>query len=403
MATERKRRAPGEGGAYEYETRAGTRWYFKCTVTAADGARRPVVRRGFESRPAALKEMRKVLAASDAGTFADPGKVTVGEWLAEWLAGVRVAEGSRRGYGNAVRLAIAPRLGALPLAKLTSARINAFYRELEAHGSQRGGPLAPRSVRFVHAVLHQGLQAAVDAEPPLLAKNPAAKAAPPKVSDDGTKTKAWTPEQVAAFLAWAAEHDAERAALWRFAFTTGLRRGELIGLQWGDVSGGVLSVRRSARPGPTGLAVVGPVKNRKARAVALDEATVKLLRAWKAQRGGLALALVRHDAPVFGGPNGERPRPGNVSAAFERAVARFRRDLGDAAPPRITLHGTRHTMITAWLTAGVPVKVVAERAGHTVQTMLSAYSHLLADSQAGVVERMAELLTAPSGDAGAVA
>jgi integrase len=97
---------------------------------------------------------------------------------------------------------------------------------------------------------------------------------------------------------------------------------------------------------------------------------------------------------VFGGSNGERPRPGNVSAAFGRAVERFRRELGDAAPPRITLHGTRHTMITTWLTAGVPVKVVAERAGHTVQTMLSTYSHLLADSQAGVVERMAGLLTA---------
>src|SRR5438128_2482976 len=166
----KKRREPGEGGAYPYEVRSGTRRYFKCTVTLGNGTRKPVVRRSFESKTVALKEMRAVLSKSDRGVFTDPGKVTVGECLADWLPGISVADSSRRVYGNAVRLAIEPRLGKVPLAKLTSARINAFYRELEERGSQRGGPLAPRSVRFVHAVLRQGLQAAVDAEPPLLVK-----------------------------------------------------------------------------------------------------------------------------------------------------------------------------------------------------------------------------------------
>lgn len=235
------------------------------------------------------------------------------------------------------------------------------------------------------------MQAAVDAEPPLLFRNPAAKAKPPVVVDDG-RVRAWSPAQLAAFLAWAEEHDPANAVLWRFAAATGLRRGELLGLEWHDVGGAVVSVQRSARPGADGQAVIGPTKNRKRRAVVLDTEGVALVKAWRTRRGGLNLALVRPAAAVFADENGHRPTPNSVTLAFSRAVRRCQRDLGEDAMPRISLHGLRHTMITIWLMAGVPVPVVAERSGHSVEVLLGTYAHVLAGTQEAAAQRVADML-----------
>jgi integrase len=188
-------------------------------------------------------------------------------------------------------------------------------------------------------------------------------------------------------------NEPERAPLWRLLAATGLRRGEVLGLEWRDVKGAVLSVERNATPsGPLGLPKVGPLKNRKSRAVALDEATVKLLKVWKAHRGSLALQLVQPDAPIFASENGYRALPKAETKTFGGAVHRWRRDLGDAAPPVITLHGLRHTAITHWLEAAVPVKTVAERHGHSVQVMLATYAHVLAGSQATAAQQVADLM-----------
>jgi integrase len=364
---------------------------WKATVSIG-GTRKPKLKRGFLTRQAALKDMRAALAESDAGTLADPGKVTVGEWLDLWLAGLQTSAGTRQTYAQMVRVTLKPRVGDVKLAKLTSARVNALYRELEERGSARGTPLAPRSVRLAAAVLSMSLRAAVEAEPPLLSRNPASRATPPRLHEDPAVTvKAWSPEQLGAFLTWATENDREHAALWHVAATTGMRRGELLALDWRDVRGDVVSVYRSARPGPGGRPVLGPTKTRRSRAVDLDEEAVAVLKSWRVGRGSLHLSLIRDDAPLFGDENGQRLTPKTVSAAFDRAVARCRGAIGEDALPRISLHGLRHTMVTIWLTAGVPVKVVAERTGHTVATMLSTYAHVIPGSQAAAASQVAAL------------
>lgn len=318
--------------------------------------------------------------------------MTVGEFLDQWITMIRVSDGTRGTYAGVIDHSLKPRLGVVLLGKLTSVQIDKAYRDLEVTGGRYGRGLAPRTIGLVHAVLHMALQAAVDAEPPLLARNPAKKAHPPRVEPSG-KVKAWTPEQLAAFLAWADEHDPGRAPLWRFMAATGVRRGEALGLEWRDLKGAVVSIERNVTPeGSLGLPRVGPLKNKKTRAVSLDDATMKLLKSWRVRRGGIALQLVRPDAVVFADENGNRPRPKAVTDAFRNSLARCRRDLGDDAPPTITLHGLRHTAVTHWLEAGVPVTTVAERHGHTVAVMLSTYAHVLAGSQASAAQKVADLI-----------
>ena len=96
----------------------------------------------------------------------------------------------------------------MPLRSLTTARIDAHYRQLEAHGRRdhkgelTGQPLSARTIRYVHTILSAALGAAVDSG--RLARNPAATAHPPTARQaKAPEMRAWATAQLAAFEAWA--------------------------------------------------------------------------------------------------------------------------------------------------------------------------------------------------------
>ena len=133
---------------------------------------------------------------------------------------------------------IVPRLGHLRLQALTGGHLNALYRELEQAG------LSVATDRHTHAVLHRALRDAVRWGK--LVRNPAAAADPPRA--ERSRAQAWTAKELARFL----EHvQGDRLfPLWRLAATTGMRRGELLGLTWRclDLEGARLSVEQQLVP-----------------------------------------------------------------------------------------------------------------------------------------------------------
>lgn len=130
-----KRRSPGEGGAYLYVTGAGEQWRFKCIVTLPDGARKPVNRRGFPTKAAALRAMREAQSASDENRFTVPGRARLGDYGAEVIAGMRIKPQTRASYVKNWRCHVEPyAVAAVPLAQLTGARLTTHYRQLEKAG-----------------------------------------------------------------------------------------------------------------------------------------------------------------------------------------------------------------------------------------------------------------------------
>lgn len=184
---------------------------------------------------------------------------------------------------------------------------------------------------------------------------------------------------------------------------TGMRRGELFALRWRDIDldAGTISVRRSVGvvkiKGVGEQVVEGPTKTCRPRVVDVDPATVALLRAHRKDRGGLALQLVRNDAVVFGDLAGSWLRPARFSRSFKACLARCRADLAEQGvepPDDIRLHDLRHSMATCMLRAGVHVKVVSERLGHsTVSITLDVYSHVLSSIQREAVNVMASIMS----------
>lgn len=255
-------------------------WSYRDT----DGNRKRGVRYGFASFRDAEKHRRTVTATVDAGAYVPPQRMTVAQYLAEWLEGLRLKPQTMAGYRRKVRLQIAPAIGHMPLDELRAMHLNKLYRQLEQRGGARGGPLSLTTVREVHNISSSAYSDAVKSG--LVADSPTRRADPPTERECKARRaemQVWTAEQLRAFLgANAGDH---YHPIWQVAAATGLRRGEVLGLRWDDVDLdiGRLSVRRSlgyadTDPGAPKRLVFGPVKNHAAYAIHLDTTTVAVLR-----------------------------------------------------------------------------------------------------------------------------
>ncbi len=122
------------------------------------------------------------------------------------------------------------------------------------------------------------------------------------------------------------------------------------------------------------------------RTIDLDVATLDVLEQWR-RRQRDELGTSSDDAlPLHTKPDGTLIHPHTLSQTFERAVA-------TTTLPRISLHGLRHTHATLLLKAGVPLKVVSERLGHSSPAFtMATYQHVLPGMQADAADTFAELL-----------
>ena len=407
----RKRRSPGDGGIYLYETKAGTRYRINAVVTLPDGGtKRVFLRKGLHGErwvtaDEARAALRGVLADSSRGEFLEPSKQALGKYGAEVIEGLRIGPQTRASYRKNWRLHVeAYPVGSVPLAQLNGIRLTSHYRVLERSGRKdhkAGEGLSARTVRYLHTIISRVLRQAV--KDGLLMRNPADAATPPTAREaKAPEMTCWSAAQLATFLRWAAEHS-QQSALWHVLGFTGMRRGEA-GARWRDVdvTAGTISVRRSAgmvRTAGEGAEMVeGDTKSGKPRVVDIDAATAAVLRALRKAHGAMALQLARDDALVFGDIEGGHRNGEHVSRQFISDMARCRKALGEDALPVIRLHDLRHTHATVLLTAREPVHVVSQRLGHASAVVtMTIYAHVLPGSQREAAEVFARLV----GEAGA--
>lgn len=195
-------------------------------------------------------------------------------------------------------------------------------------------------------------------------------------------------------IAAATETAPDLAALLEVAATTGARRGELCGLRWGDLDrdAGQLDIVRSVIV-VAGECRVAPTKSRQCRRVALDAQTLAILAAHRQRadkRAADAGAAVGAEAFIFSrDPDGARPlRPDSTSRAFTRLCRQVGLD-------HVRFHDLRHFVATRLLAAGVDLRTVAGRLGHSkAGTTLNVYAAFVPDADHQAAEVMATLLAA---------
>jgi site-specific recombinase XerC len=133
----------------------------------------------------AQTELTRLLARRDEGVHVDPTKMTLAEYLRHWLTANierRVATRTAHRHKGIVEKNIIPKLGNVPLRKLTAVHIEAFEAQLQREGRvDRKGGLSAQTVKHIHRTLSQALRHAVHQN--VLVKNPAEAVQPPRPED----------------------------------------------------------------------------------------------------------------------------------------------------------------------------------------------------------------------------
>ena len=338
----------------------------------------------------AQNELNDLLSKLQRGEYVAPSRMTVAEYLERWLTDygrVKVAAKTLERYSEIIRAHLAPALGHHALPKLQPLHIQAYYSHALERGRRDGrGGLAAQTVLHHHRVLREALQQAVRWQ--LLSRNVADAVEPPR--PQRRETEVFDQAEVDRLLEAARGTRLGLPVL--LAVTTGLRRGELLGLRWQDVDleGGKLAVRQSIEQTKAGLAFKQPKTQKGRRVVTLPPMTVDGLRRHKAEQAKERLQLgpaYTDHGLVLARPDGRPQNPEEMTRAFKRFVQR-------AGVRVLSLHKLRHTHATLLLGANVHPKVVSERLGHaTVGITLDTYSHVLPNLQEEAARKIDALLT----------
>jgi integrase len=282
------------------------------------------------------------------------------------------------------------------LRRVDAGMLNALYAALLAEGKLTtanggSGGLSARSVRYIHTIVHRAFRDAVRWS--RIARNPADAADPPRASAVVRPTMStWTADEVRAFLDHTAEHRLHAAFV--MLATTGMRRGECLGLRWSDVdlAVGRVSVSQTVIMVHHDIRVGSPKTSRGRRTVELDPETAAALREHRkrqaAERLLMGAGFTDHGL-VFCMPDGGPLHPERFSRTFSRQTAH-------AGLPPIRLHDLRHTWATLALQNGVHPKIVHERLGHAnVSITLDVYSHVSEGLHSDAAARVASMIFGP--------
>ena len=291
-----------------------------------------------------------------------------GDWIDFWYQNYskpKLRATTRAGYENRIYLHIIPELGDIPLNQLTQNDLQQFYARLKKngrllHAEHYSESLSDTMVRGCHANCRSALEKAV--QEGLIRVNPAVGCKlPPKKARE---MQVLTREEIQRFLIQAkAEGYFE---LFLLELTTGLRRGELLALQWDDLNletGELKITKQVYRTKEDGLLISQPKTKSSIRTVSLPQPLLAILKEY---REGI------NSRWMF-------PSPLKEDSPLDPAYIRTRLHLilEHAQCKQIRFHDLRHTFATMALGSGMDVKTLSSMLGHvSAATTLDIYTHI---------------------------
>ncbi len=382
-----KKKANGEGSIVK---RNDGRYMGRYTL---DGKRYAIYGNTFEEVRVKLTE---VLARKDKGVHIATSGYTLSQWLREWLeiyALPTVKQSTYVSYESYVRLHLEPVLGTIKLASLSVEQFQRFF-------NQKQKSLSPKSLRNIYNMLHNCLEQAIISG--YLQCNHLL----------GVKLPSVTKKEITILSVKEQKdlHSAANASSTLAAFgiiftlSTGIRLGELLGLQWGDVDytnhtihirrtvGRLLKVDESGKliqkkdgTQTTEIVTRTPKSVNAQRTIPLFSEVWNDLMIYRDKQKALLNKLdisLTPSAPIFATPLGIVYEPRTYEDLFKRT-------LKEANLPNINFHALRHTFATRALEAGMDIKVLSSILGHAqASTTLNLYAHALPDHKKESMQKM---------------
>jgi integrase len=357
----------------------GAKWYYRYDIVEPKtGKRKQKEVGGFRTKEEAEAESIRIQAELQQGTYTEPSKITVEEFMLDFVKNTLKQEVAPNTYEQRlayVKNHIGPLIGKIKLTDLSPVHIQKFYNKLrESYGSghvQNIGNLLSKA--FTQAIRWN-----------MLNKNPVSLVKKPPTTRKNTTMKVWTVEEQKKFLTHSAGGPIGYYVLFLLALTSGMRKGELLGLKWEDIDTkqGIISIKRTLVFANKTLYLKDKPKTESSiRTIQIPEQTVKALR---------HLKISQKDNPnkvVF-------PSPKTNGLLYPNSLDKqFAKTLNEAGVPKINFHGLRHTFATTLLTSNVNPKIVQEMLGHaTIKTTMDTYSHVLPNMQKEAAQHLSAML-----------
>lgn len=319
----------------------------------------------------AVKAMRAAQKAADDGTYFEPTRLTVKEWLEKWLdeyVALSAKPLTLAAYRSSSNTHIIPALGKIPLKSLNPTQIQEFYNSLT-----REKGLSAKTVKNVHGILHEALDQAVKLR--YIGLNASDACTLPRV--EKKELQPLTEEEIAAFLREIADGEPLKN-LFTVALFTGMREGEVCGLSWDSVDfiNGTITVRQQLcrEKKKDSQLYIGSPKNDKSRTLTVAPFVMEILREtyrqqnqWRKTAGA---AWENEWNLVFTTETGRYIIP-------QTAFRRFKRIAEKIGRPDARFHDLRHTFAVTSIQEGDDIKTVQENLGHaTASFTLDVYGHV---------------------------
>ncbi|MHB2029666.1 MAG: tyrosine-type recombinase/integrase [Acidimicrobiales bacterium] len=380
------RRANHEGSIYQRGSDG--RWLGVAHV-GYDAAGKPLRRYvSAKTRTEVVKKLKQLRRTIDDGLMLKDDGVKVSELFERWFNDVmrhQIAPSTFANYQTVVRVHILPSLGAKKLVELTVSDVDRLLSQKADSG------LSPSTVRRVRAVLAQCLDQGIRWE--LVLRNVATLSRSPKSPRKEGRTL--SPDQARHLLEALKGHHNE--ALYALMLSTGLRRGEALGLMWKDFDeeAGVLRVTRQLKREGSALVTTDTKTFKSRRAVNLAEPMLKALfehrerqRVEKERRGVSWIET----GYIFTSTIGTPIDPRNLYREFQGICRQA--GLGDWHP-----HELRHSAASLMLAQGVKIQVVSQVLGHSsIRMTADVYGHILDPDRREAADALGILLWLPNDD-----
>jgi integrase len=365
------------GPGWHIEKRSRSSWLIAIELGRGPDGKRRRIRQSFRGtkKEAEAEAQRLYVECVVQGGYVAPNKLTVAEYLPEWLERhatlKRLAPKTKESYQHLIERYLVPALGHLPLQSLEPRHIE----ELAAR-MLRDEDYAPRTVSYALTILGTALKKAVRDR--IIRYNP--MDAVDKPSYQAVKYNLLSPQEVKRFRE--AIYPSPWYPLFWTALGTGARREELLALRWSrdvDLEGATIWVREAVVATKKGLEIGPPKTLASIRPISIDASVVEAL--WRQREAH------SHDLVFPAIKNGGYMHPSTASHAFKRLARK-------AGFPQLRLHDLRHIHASLLIAAGVPYTVVQARLGHAKpSTTVDIYTHSFREAERSATEAFGRLFT----------
>ena len=341
--------------------------------TTTPAQRRRSYKAGNGSKKQAEGVLRQLLQEIEGQSYIRPSKITVAEWIHQWLN--LYIEGSRsvttvEGYRNQIEKYIIPTLGDIFLQDLSPSMVQRWINDLREKSPRSGKPLSPKTIRNIWLNLSTAMEKAVMEE--LVKKNPCEYTElPPR---EKYEAQVYDSKEIQLLLEAAHGTDMELPML--IEICLGLRRGELLALKWKhiDFEHSKVTICENLVEVEKILYTKSPKTRSGIRTMEIPQTLrMRLLQERKRylERKLKYGADFYDEDYVICQENGKPYKPDSMGL-------KFRRFLQANGLKQIRFHDLRHTNATLMLTNGISPKVAQQRLGHSdFSTTMNIYSHVL--------------------------